>query len=172
MQQIKLVILDCDGVLTDGKLIYNDEGIESKNFSAQDGLGIKLLQQSDIEIAVVTGKKSNILKRRCEVLKIKYLYQNIHNKVKVSRKLLNKLNLSWSNLAYMGDDWNDYPVIKKAAFSAAPANANPDFRKKVDLVTKSKGGNGAVREFIVYILKKQNKYEKTLAKFINKLENS
>lgn len=170
-KKIKLLILDCDGVLTDGKIIYNDKGAEIRNFSAKDGLGIKMMMFAGIEVAVISGKNSETLSKRCENLGIKYLHQGIRNKLPVAEKLLEKLNLNWENVAYMGDDWNDYPVIKKVNLSGAPDDAMEDFKVKVNFISSRKGGEGAVREFIEFILKKQGIYETVLEDFISNLEN-
>ena len=167
---IKLLIVDCDGVLSDGKVIYDNHHVESKNFSAKDGLGIKMLSFSNIGIAVITGRDSEILVRRCKDLGISHLYQKVRNKLKKANELLKELDLSWENVACIGDDWNDYPILKKAYISAVPADAFEDIKKKVDIITKRNGGHGAVRELIELILKKQGIYESTLEKFINHLE--
>ncbi|HHE38337.1 MAG TPA: 3-deoxy-D-manno-octulosonate 8-phosphate phosphatase [Candidatus Cloacimonetes bacterium] len=171
-KKIKLLILDCDGVLTDGKIIYNDNRIEIRNFSAKDGLGIKMLMFAGIEVAVISGKYSETLTKRCEDLGIKHVFQKIRNKLKVAEKLFKELDMSWDNVAYMGDDWNDFPVIKKVSLSAAPNDVMEDFKEKVDFISTRKGGEGAVREFIEFILKKQGIYEKVLLDFISFLENS
>lgn len=170
-KKIKLLILDCDGVLTDGKIIYDENRVEMKNFNAKDGLGIKLLSFSDIKIAVITGRKSNILKQRCEDLKISLLFQNVRNKLKCAEELLEKLHLNWDEVAYMGDDWNDYPVMKKVGVKAVPNDAFEDFKKIADVITERNGGDGAVREFIIRILKEKGIYESSLEAFINYLED-
>ncbi|MCK4312743.1 MAG: HAD hydrolase family protein [Candidatus Cloacimonetes bacterium] len=170
--QIKLLILDCDGVLTDGKVIYGNNEIELKSFSATDGLGIRLLEFSDIKVIIVTGRESEALIRRCKDLRIECLFQKTRNKFAKIQEILKELNLTWHNVAYMGDDWNDYPAIKKAYLSAVPNDANEDIKTKVDFIANFKGGEGAVREFIDFILKKQGKYEKAVADFIEHLENS
>jgi len=169
--KIKIIILDNDGVLTDGKIIYNNDTVESKNYSAKDGLGIKLLQYSDIKLAIITGRKSEIMQKRCDDLGIEHCYQGIRNKYAETLKLLDKLNLKFENVAYMGDDWNDYPVLEKCGISATPANAFADIRERVDLVTKRNGGEGAVREFIELILKKQGKYEDCLHELLTRLKS-
>ncbi len=170
--QIKLLILDCDGVLTDGKVIYGNNEIELKSFSVKDGLGIRLLEFSDIKVIIITGRESEALIRRCKNLQIKYLFQKTRNKFAKIQKILKELKLTWQNVAYMGDDWNDYPVIKKSYLSAVPNDANEDLKSKVDFIANAKGGEGAVREFIDFILKKQGKYEKAVADFIEHLESS
>ena len=170
--QIKLLILDCDGVLSDGKVIYGDNEIELKSFSAKDGLGIRMLSFSEIKVAIITGRESQALIRRCKDLRIEYLFQKVRNKLAKVQEILKELKLTWQNVAYMGDDWNDYPALKKTYFSAVPNDANEDIKTKVDFIANSKGGEGAVREFIDFILKKQGKYEKAVADFIEHLESS
>lgn len=171
IEKIKLLVLDCDGTLTDGKMIYNSDKTQSKNFNAADGLGIMLLRFTDIIPAVITGSQSKAIEKRFADLKVEHLHQKVHNKTKFAQALLDKLNLDWENLAYMGDDWNDFPVMKRAGFSAAVANAPLELQKKVDFVTNLKGGEGAVRELIELILKKQGIYEKTLEDFLHFSEN-
>ncbi|MCD4819960.1 MAG: HAD hydrolase family protein [Candidatus Cloacimonetes bacterium] len=171
MKNIKLLILDCDGVFSDGKIMYDNHRVETKAFSAKDGLGIKILSFTDVKLAIITGRKSNILEQRCEDLGIKYLFQNIKNKVKVTKKLLAELGLDWENVAYLGDDWNDYPVIKKVGFSGTPNDAFDLFKEKVDFVCQRNGGEGVVREFIIHILTEQGIYEETVEKLVKYLEN-
>ncbi|HCX72465.1 MAG TPA: 3-deoxy-D-manno-octulosonate 8-phosphate phosphatase, partial [Candidatus Cloacimonas sp.] len=112
-ENIKLLILDNDGVLTDGKIYYDDNRLETKAFSAKDGLGIKLLGFTDIKVAIITGRRSQILQQRCDDLGIKILFQKINNKLKVAEEILKNLDLDWQNVAYMGDDWNDFPVMER-----------------------------------------------------------
>ena len=169
--KIKLLILDNDGVLTDGKIIYDNNKIESKNYNAKDGLGIKLLQFSDIKLAIITGRSSDILEKRCDDLQIKMLYQGVRNKLKKTTELLKELKLEWEDVAYMGDDWNDFPVMEKCNISATPADAFDDIKSRVGLVTKRNGGEGAVREFIEIILKKRGKYEESLQKLVDHLNS-
>ncbi|MDD3052267.1 MAG: HAD hydrolase family protein [Candidatus Cloacimonetes bacterium] len=168
--KIELLILDNDGVLTDGKIIYNNHKIESKAFSAKDGLGINMLSFSSIQVAIITGRESEILVQRCKDLGIRHLYQKVRNKLQKTEKLLNELNFEWQNVAYLGDDWNDYPVIKKAAFTACPADAFSDFKAVTDYTCERKGGEGAVREVIEFLLKKQGKFEYALQKLLEHLE--
>ena len=170
-EKIKLVIFDNDGVLTDGKIVYDDKKIESKNFSAKDGLGIRLLQKAGINIAVITGRTSHILEKRCDDLQITHLYQKIRNKLKKTEELLAEMDLAWENVAYLGDDWNDYPVMKRCGISAVPADAFNSYKEKADLVLQRKGGEGAVREFIEIILKEQGIFEQTVEKLVDYLES-
>ena len=167
--KIKLIILDNDGVLTDGKIIYDNNKTESKNYNAKDGLGIKLLQFSDIKLAIITGRSSDILEKRCNDLQIEFLFQGVRNKLRKTTELLKELNLDWENVAYMGDDWNDFPVMEKCNISAVPADTFDDIKNSANLVTKRNGGEGAVREFIELILKEQGKYEASLQKLLDRL---
>ncbi len=169
--KIKLIILDNDGVLSDGKIIYDNNKLESKNFNAKDGLGIKLLQFSDIKLAIITGRSSNVVEKRCDDLQIKLLFQGVRNKLKKTIELLKELNLDWENVAYLGDDWNDFPVMEKCNISAVPADAFDDIKNRADIVTERNGGEGAVREFIELILKKQGKYEDSLQKLLDHLKS-
>lgn len=169
--KIKLIMLDNDGVLTDGKIIYDNNKLESKNYNAKDGLGIKLLQFSDIKLAIITGRSSDILEKRCDDLQIELLFQGVRNKLKTTTELLKELKLDWENVAYMGDDWNDFPVMEKCNISVVPADAFDDMKSRVDIVTKRKGGEGAVRELIELILKKQGKYEESLQKLLDHLKS-
>ena len=168
--KIKLLISDCDGVLTDGLIIYDSNGVETKHFSAHDGLGIMLLKYSALEIAVITGRSSPNLAKRCQDLGIKYLYQNIKNKQKQLDELLAQLGLDYSNVAYIGDDWNDFLAMRNCQLKIAPRNARHAFQQTVDYVTEHAGGDGAVRDAIEYILQNQGVFSGVLERFIESLE--
>jgi len=120
---IKVVVFDCDGVLTDGSIILSGEYNDVKRFCAQDGMGIYLLIQAGLIPVVITGRKSIALARRCEELHIQHLFQGVPNKLVVIDQLLSQLEMKWRDVAYMGDDWNDIPSMAKAAISACPADA-------------------------------------------------
>ncbi|HNX02694.1 MAG TPA: HAD-IIIA family hydrolase [Candidatus Cloacimonas sp.] len=166
---IKLIVFDCDGVLTDGRFIYGSTNLELKHFHGHDGLGFKLLQKTDIIISVISGRGSEALERRCKDLNITYLFQNVANKLQCLDNLLKELNLIYTNVAYMGDDWNDVPVMQKVAFSAAPADAQPDVAKIVDWVSEFKGGQGAARDMINYVLTRKGIYEKTVLAYLDSI---
>ncbi|MFA6455568.1 MAG: HAD-IIIA family hydrolase [Bacteroidota bacterium] len=146
LKKIKILVTDVDGVLTDSGAYYSDEGIELKKFSIRDGMGISLMQKAGYIVAIVTTEKTKIVERRAERLKVTDLYQGIINKVAAVEELLTKYSLTWQELAYIGDDINDLPVLKKAGFAAAPSNATDLNKKVADYVTKAEGGHGAVRE--------------------------
>jgi len=167
--KIRLLVCDCDGVLTDGLIIYSSRGDEIKNFSAHDGLGIKLINHTDIKIAVITGRSSKMLKRRCKELKVEHLYQNAYNKKRVLEQLLNELGLDFDNVAYIGDDWNDFLAMQVCYLKIAPQNARDNFKMTVDYVTEHKGGDGAVRDAIEYILMNRNELEGALELLMKEL---
>ncbi len=167
-KDIKLIILDCDGVLTDGAIIYNEQRVESKHFNAKDGLGIRMAMEWGIEVAIITGRSSELLAQRCSDLRITHLYQSIRHKFKATEELLEKLGLTWENTAIMGDDWNDMPMLEKAGISSTPSDAFPDIKSRVDLVMEREGGKGAVRELIEWILKEQGCYEEAVQKLLDR----
>lgn len=171
-KDIKLLVLDCDGVFTDGMITYDNHRVESKNFSAKDGMGIKIAHVAGLKIAMITGRKSEVVAQRCEDLKFDYVYQGVWRKLESLKEIMDIENLSWQNVAYIGDDWNDYPVIKRCGLSCCPQDVMPDFKEKVDYVCQRKGGYGAVREFVEYILKEQGRYEEVLQNLISDLENT
>ncbi|MCB5225035.1 MAG: HAD hydrolase family protein [Candidatus Cloacimonadaceae bacterium] len=168
-EKIKLLAFDCDGVLTDGRIIYDSAGGESKNFSAQDGLGFMLLWGTDIQTAVITGRESDLLKRRCQDLRISHLFQKIPNKLQIAQGLLKELGLGFNNMLFMGDDWNDIPLMNRAAVSVCPANAPESVKALCDVVTKAKGGHGAVRECIEYVLTRKGIFEEAVLKYLARL---
>ncbi|HPN40365.1 MAG: HAD hydrolase family protein [Candidatus Cloacimonetes bacterium] len=167
--RINLIIFDCDGVLTDGKIIYGCNGEELKNFDAHDGMGFQLLRFSHVRTAVITGRSSAALERRCQDLKIDYLYQGVANKLEKTRELLKELKLDFCNLLYMGDDWNDIPVMNVAAVSVCPADAARDVAAMADYVMLASGGRGAVRECIELVLNNKTIYEQAVNDYLAKI---
>ncbi|MBU4128867.1 HAD-IIIA family hydrolase [bacterium] len=152
-KKIKMIIMDVDGVLTDGRIILGNKGEELKNFYVQDGQGIALALQKGLIIALVSGRRSKVVERRAEELKIKEVYQNISKKIEVYSRLLKKYNLKDEEVAYIGDDLGDILPLKKVGLSLAPANGVEEVRGIVHYVTRASGGRGAVREAIDIILK-------------------
>lgn len=165
--QIKLVVFDIDGVMTDGGLHYTDDGHELKTFNVQDGLGIKLMQSVGIEVAIITGRKSNVVACRAADLGIEHVFQGVGDKYTVAGKLLDKLGLQWSELAFMGDDLIDLRAMAHAGLSIAPANARPIVKERVHTITATAGGHGAVREAIEFILASQGKLETAFAPYLD-----
>ncbi len=164
--EIKLMLLDCDGVLTDGRIIYGEARQELKHFHGHDGMGFLLLKYTDMQTGVITGRKSEALERRCSDLHIQHLHQGVQNKLQCLDELLAKLNLDYRHVVYMGDDWNDVPVMRKVAFSATPADALPDVQMIADWVAAHNGGHGAVRDLITHILVHKGIYEKTVKHYL------
>lgn len=164
-RQIKLIVFDIDGVHTDGKLYFSATGETMKAFNSLDGLGINMLLQSGIEVALITGRESAMVEARAAELGIKYLYQGKTQKVEAFNDCLQKLNLSAEQAAYMGDDINDLPVMQRAALSIAPANAIDAVKANADWVTQRYGGNGAVREACDLLLKTQYKWQQAISAY-------
>lgn len=173
---IQLVIFDCDGVLTDGKIIYTDgmklqygEVVESKHFNAHDGMGFSLLHRAGLISAVITGRTSKALAKRCKDLSIKHVHQGVQNKLERAHKLISKLDLQWNQVVYMGDDWNDMPCMQAAAFSVTPVDAMPEIKALADYITTHVAGDGAARDCIDYILYKKGIYEEVVTKYLNEI---
>jgi 3-deoxy-D-manno-octulosonate 8-phosphate phosphatase (KDO 8-P phosphatase) len=146
LKKIKILVSDVDGVLTDGGAYYSDEGIELKKFNIRDGMGFVLLQKAGFRVAIVTTEKTKIVERRSERLKVNDLYQGVVNKVAAVEELMKKYSLTWQEVAFIGDDINDIPVLKKVGFAATPSNGMPINKKLADYVCQCEGGHGAVRE--------------------------
>jgi 3-deoxy-D-manno-octulosonate 8-phosphate phosphatase (KDO 8-P phosphatase) len=161
-KNINLILMDCDGVLTDGKIILLPDGEEIKNFNVLDGQGISLAKSAGLKIGIISGRRSSVLTRRAEELKIKYLFDKTKNKFTVYNSLLVELNLSSHQVAFIGDDLPDLPVMQNVGLAIAVKNAAKEVKKAAHLVTKRKGGNGAVREAIEFILKAQEKWKDLL----------
>jgi 3-deoxy-D-manno-octulosonate 8-phosphate phosphatase (KDO 8-P phosphatase) len=150
---VKLIILDVDGVLTDGSIIYDSEGREYKNFNVKDGYGIVTAIKKGIKVVVISGRSSTIVEKRCRELGITKVFQGVSDKLEVYERIKEEFGLRDSEIAAMGDDIPDIPILKRAGFSGAPADAVPEVKKVAKFVTTLPGGKGAVREFIDYLLK-------------------
>ncbi|MBI3579661.1 MAG: HAD hydrolase family protein [Ignavibacteriales bacterium] len=139
--------------MTDGGVYYGESGEELKKFNIQDGYGIVKLQRAGIAVGIITGRVSKIVQRRADELGIKEVYQNLENKLDAYERVKAKLNLNDNEVAYIGDDEFDMPVLRNVGFSAAPANGLDAVNKSVDYVCKRRGGDGAVREVVELILR-------------------
>jgi YrbI family 3-deoxy-D-manno-octulosonate 8-phosphate phosphatase len=146
--KIKLFAMDVDGVLTDGGMYYSEEGEVMKKFNARDGMGIELLRKNGIIPVIITKENSKIVITRAEKLKVKEIYIGVENKLKVIEELVERYNLSFDEIAYIGDDINDIPLLKKVGLSCCPFDAVNEVKKIVKYVCKTKGGEGAVREVV------------------------
>lgn len=150
--KIKLLALDVDGVLTDGRLYFLEDGSEMKAFDTQDGHGIKMLQSIGVEVAIITGRTTNLVARRAQNLGIKHLYQGREDKVEALQDLLSILGINAEQTAYMGDDLPDLPAIRFAGLGIAPANAHKFVKANALYITEQEGGRGAVREVCDFLL--------------------
>jgi 3-deoxy-D-manno-octulosonate 8-phosphate phosphatase (KDO 8-P phosphatase) len=157
-QAVRLVILDVDGVLTDGGLYFSEQGESLKRFSVLDGQGIKLLQRAGIALAVITGRDSAALRERLKALQIHHAVFGTHDKLSAAEKVINQMGLSWRQCAVMGDDWPDLPMLCRAQLACAPANAHIENRHVAHWVSALRGGEGAVREMGDLILTAQGRY--------------
>lgn len=156
---IRLLICDVDGVMSDGLIYMGNQGEELKSFNVRDGYGIRCLLTSDIEVAIITGRNAKLLEDRAKTLGIRHLYQGQSDKLLAYRELLDKLSLSDDQVAYIGDDLIDWPVMAKVGLSVAVADAHPILLPRAHYVTRIAGGRGAVREVCDLILMAQNKFE-------------
>lgn len=151
---IKLIVLDVDGTLTNGQITYSNTGDELKSFDVSDGLALATwTKKLGLKAAIITGRTSLIVQRRAKDLQIQHLYQGVHNKDEVLQEILIKENISWHEVAAIGDDLNDYKMLKKAGLSFTPSNGSSYIKEIVNVVCQKEGGSGAVREMIEYIIK-------------------
>ena len=155
---LKALILDVDGVLTDGRLFIGEHGESFKAFSALDGHGLKLLVQAGITALVITGRDSPAVRRRVADLGLAHAVYGAQDKLAAASTLLQSLALDWADLAVMGDDWPDLPLLARAAFACAPANAHAEVRAIAHHVTAARGGEGAVRECCDLLLMAAGRY--------------
>ena len=154
-RNVRLLVLDVDGVLTDGKLYFLADGSEAKAFSTLDGQGIKMLKNSGVNIAIITGRTSSIVERRAANLGIEHVVQGREDKRIALDELLATLQLSYAQVAYLGDDLPDLAPIRRVALGVAVANANSFVRQHAQAVTMLRGGEGAAREFCEFIMAAQ-----------------
>ena len=163
-KDIKLVILDVDGVMTDGRIVIDDNGLEQRNFDIKDGFGVVALQMTGIDVAIITSKKSGAVRHRADELKIKYFHEGIKKKTEPYELMLKEMAITDSQVAYVGDDLVDLSMMKRVGFPVAVADAVDEVREAAVYVTKAPGGHGAVREVAELILKTQGKWDKILSK--------
>lgn len=149
---IKLVITDIDGVWTDGGMYYTAEGDVMKRFSVKDGWGVSFLHKAGIPVAILTGENTPIVQRRAEKLKIDYCFLGIKDKVAQAEALCAELGIGLGEVAFIGDDLNDLPLLRRVGFSASPVNTPDYVKREVDYVTTAHGGYGAFREFVEKLL--------------------
>ena len=162
---VSLILLDVDGVLTDGGILYEGSDTEIKRFDIQDGMGISMAVKAGLRVGILTGRTSPMVERRGRELGIAVLKQGFHDKLEGLQEILAELAIEPLEIAYIGDDIQDLPVLWRAGFSAAPSNAVDDVRSQVDYVCRRAGGHGAVREFIELVLEHKGIRARTIAAF-------
>jgi len=159
VEKVKVLILDVDGVLTDGGIVYDSEGRELKRFNTKDGYGIKMARQAGLAVAIITGRSSLAVSKRAEELGIEAVLQGVKDKVEALETLLKEKGWEAAEVAYMGDDLPDMPVMRRVGFPIAVCDAVEDVLKAAQYVTRLPGGKGAVREAIEFILKSSGRWE-------------
>lgn len=155
----KLILTDIDGVWTDGGMYYDQTGNEWKKFNTSDSAGILFCKKLNIPVGIITGENTQIVDRRATKLKVDFLYQGINDKLTTAKEICEKLNITLSEVAYIGDDLGDVTLLKAVGFSCAPSNAAAYIKDKVDFVTAKSGGEGAFREFVEHIIGKEKLIE-------------
>ncbi len=165
-EQIKLVIFDVDGVLTDGSLFFSDSGEEMKAFNSRDGHGMKMLRESGVEVAIITGRTSNVVTHRMENLGIKYVYQGQHEKLPAFLELIERLDVTAEQVAYVGDDVVDLPIMRRVGLAVAVQDAHSWVKKHAHWQTPSCGGRGAARDICELIMEAQGSLESALRRYL------
>ena len=160
---IKLLVLDVDGCLTDGKITYTNSGDELKSFDVKDGLAIASCIKMGFEVAIITGRESGIVYKRASELGISHIYQGVRDKFAKLEEILEELEITLENVAAIGDDLNDLSLLKSVKLSFSPKNAVVQIREIVDIVLDKDGGDGAIREMIELILKDQDRYDEYIS---------
>jgi 3-deoxy-D-manno-octulosonate 8-phosphate phosphatase (KDO 8-P phosphatase) len=164
---IEMLVLDVDGVLTDGRILTHHDGSESKCFHVLDGHGIRLWQRAGLKMAWLSGRRSVATSCRAQELQVPYVLQDCHRKLPVLKKLLAEAGVSAQNVAYVGDDLMDLPALQYVGFGVAVANAVEEVKQAADYVTARAGGTGAVREVIEYILKGSGRWSCVVERYTN-----
>ncbi|MDD5099406.1 MAG: HAD-IIIA family hydrolase [Syntrophales bacterium] len=165
IKRVKLLVLDVDGVMTDGRIVMDDAGLESKQFDVRDGHGLKILMRFGIAVVLLTGRRSRVVEHRAADLGITEVHQGVRNKTEIFTEILRRLDISPEETACVGDDLVDIPLFRRSGFSVAVADAVPEARRIADYVTMHGGGRGAVREVCEVILKAQNRWPDVAARY-------
>ena len=163
--KVRVLLLDVDGVLSDGGIAYDGEGRESKRFHVRDGHGIKMIQRAGIEVGIISGRSSESVSVRARELGISLVHQGAFDKVAVWRGILEERGISPGETAYVGDDIVDLPLLRQVGFAAAVADAEEYVRAAVDYVSSRPGGQGAVREIVEFILRSGGHWEQVAGKY-------
>jgi len=157
-EKIRLLLLDVDGVLTDGQIVIDDKGVESKHFDVRDGQGLSLLKRAGVEVGFITGRTSKIVQLRARELGIQLVYQGIQDKSDAYDRIKDKCGLKDHQIAYVGDDVMDLPILRRAGLAITVKDGWSGLRRLVDYVTETSGGRGAVREVVELLLRAQRKW--------------
>ncbi len=163
--EVQLLILDVDGVLTDGGIIRDDSGQQIKRFHVRDGSGLVMWRRLNKQVALITGKESLVVQHRAEELGIQYVYQNVSNKLEIYDDLLEQLGFNAQQVAYIGDDLPDLPIMRRCGVPIAVADAAAEVRAEARYITQVGGGHGAVRDAIEWLCKSMNLWEQVLARY-------
>ncbi len=164
--RVRLILFDVDGVLTDGKLLVHADGSESKTFDIKDGAGIVWAQRLGLTVGLLSARSSVATAQRAAQLGITLIHQGVQSKLETYNQIADSLMLDDADVAYMGDDILDLPVLARAGLATAPADASPDVRSRVHWVSEAKGGDGAARELIELILRAQNRWDSVIATYL------
>ena len=167
LTHIKLLLLDVDGVLTDGTITYTDSGEQIKSFSSRDGLGLRLLMQAGIRIGIITGRSSQALLHRCRNLKIDLIFDGVRDKARALKDIMAQTGFKAHEIGFMGDDLIDLPAMLRVGAAITVSDAPPEVRSRAHMVTLNRGGHGAVREVCEAILKAQGLWDKALDSFLS-----
>ena len=165
LRKIKLLILDVDGVMTDGRIVFDANGVETKFFNVKDGHGIKMLQRGGVEVAIISGRESQVVTNRAAELGIDRVFQRCLDKLTPYRSLLAATGLTDEEVAFVGDDVIDLPVLRRVGFAAAPADAVPEALAAVHFVARNRGGWGAGREVCDLILRGKGQWDEVTARY-------
>ena len=167
MQQIELILSDVDGVMTDGNITYDNQGIETKSFHVRDGLGIKLWQRAGHQFGILTARTSHIVKLRASELGVEILRQGVDQKFPVAMQIMESLGLKPEQVCYIGDDLTDLEVMNRVGLPASVSDGVAEVRSAAKLVTKATGGRGAIRELVEVLLESQKRWADVLVDYSN-----
>jgi 3-deoxy-D-manno-octulosonate 8-phosphate phosphatase (KDO 8-P phosphatase) len=165
IKPVRVLILDVDGVLTNGEIIVDDAGRETKHFDVSDGHGLRMLMRYEVEVILLTGRTSQVVNHRAQDLGIDEVYQGVWNKLDVFEEIIRKKNIVPAETAFVGDDVVDVPVLRRVGFSATVPAASADLKNAVDYITQHQGGRGAVREICEVILRAKGKWPEVAARY-------
>ncbi|RKY09257.1 MAG: 3-deoxy-D-manno-octulosonate 8-phosphate phosphatase [Planctomycetota bacterium] len=166
-KKIKMVITDIDGVLTDGGMYYSENGDELKKFNVRDGVGVILLKLAGLKVGAITGELTELVQRRIDKIKMDFVFRGVRDKLSCLKQCLKDYDITCEEVAYIGDEINDYCLFGNVGLFICPADANPVIKEKADLVLQSKGGEGVLREAAALLLKNQSKLMSAMDKYLS-----